>query len=78
MAWRLTLPTNQMQLRRSGKGFNAIDILINNAGIMPLAFYSDHQNVKHSWERCIDINIKGVLNGITSVHDQMIKQGKDI
>ena len=55
--------------------FNAIDILINNAGIMPLAFYSDHQNAEASWERCIDINIKGVLNGIVAVHDQMIKQG---
>ena len=55
--------------------FNAIDILINNAGIMPLAFYSDHQNAEDSWERCIDINIKGVLNGIVAVHDQMIKQG---
>ena len=56
--------------------FNAIDILINNAGIMPLAFYSDHQNAEASWERCIHINIKGVLNGIVAVHDQMIKQGE--
>ena len=55
--------------------FNAIDALINNAGIMPLAFYSDHQKAEDSWERCIDINIKGVLNGIVAVHDQMIKQG---
>ncbi len=55
--------------------FNAIDVLINNAGIMPLAFYSDHQKAEDSWERCIDINIKGVLNGIVAVHDQMIKQG---
>ena len=69
---------NQMRLlaEEAVKEFNAIDILINNAGIMPLAFYSDHQNAEDSWERCIDINIKGVLNGITSVHDQMIKQGE--
>ena len=42
---------------------------------MPLAFYSDHNDAEDSWDQCIDINIKGVLNGIVSVHDQMIRQG---
>lgn len=54
----------------------AIDVMINNAGIMPLAFWSDHEQAADAWERCIDINIKGVVNGITAVHDQMISQGR--
>ncbi|MFZ1277069.1 MAG: SDR family NAD(P)-dependent oxidoreductase, partial [Candidatus Microthrix parvicella] len=29
-----------------------------------------------AWDRCIDINIKGVLHGIIAVHDQMISQGR--
>ena len=37
--------------------------MVNNAGIMPLAFFSDHEAAYPAWERCIDINIKGVLNG---------------
>ncbi|MBO6557436.1 MAG: SDR family oxidoreductase [Pseudomonadales bacterium] len=56
--------------------YGQIDVMLNNAGIMPLAFYSDHESAAEAWERCIDINLKGVLNGIAAVHDPMIKQGR--
>lgn len=56
--------------------YGAIDVMINNAGIMPLAFWADHDQAADAWDRCIDINIKGVVNGITAVHDQMISQGR--
>ncbi len=56
--------------------FSRIDVIVNNAGVMPLAFFADHESASDAWERCIDINFKGVLNGITAVHDQMIKQGQ--
>ena len=56
--------------------FGAIDVLVNNAGIMPLAFWADHAAAADAWSRCIDINFKGVVNGIAAVHDQMIKQGR--
>ena len=55
--------------------FGRIDVMVNNAGIMPLAFYRDHAEALGAWEKCIDINIKGVLHGIVAVHDQMISQG---
>ncbi len=55
--------------------FGRIDVWINNAGIMPLAFYSDHEAAGPAWDRCIDINIKGVLNGIVAAYDPMIEQG---
>lgn len=57
------------------KTYGRIDILLNNAGIMPLAFYADHEQAADAWGKCIDVNFRGVLNGITAVHDQMIKQG---
>jgi short-subunit dehydrogenase len=50
--------------------------MLNNAGTMPLAFYADHANAREAWERCIDINIKGVLYGMLAVHDTMIAQGR--
>ena len=56
--------------------FGAIDVMVNNAGVMPLAFYADHAEAASAWDRCIDINLKGVLHGIIAVHDQMIKQGR--
>ena len=56
--------------------FGAIDVMVNNAGTMPLAFYRDHGEAMEAWDRCIDINIKGVLHGIAAVHDQMISQGR--
>ena len=55
--------------------FGSIDIMLNNAGVMPLAFFSDHGVAAEAGDRGIDINIKGVLHGICAVHDQMINQG---
>lgn len=56
--------------------YGRIDVMINNAGVMPLAFYADHEKAIEKWHRCIDINIKGVLNGTVAVFDQMIAQGQ--
>jgi NADP-dependent 3-hydroxy acid dehydrogenase YdfG len=58
------------------EAYGGIDVMINNAGIMPLAFFSDHEAALDAWNRCIDINIRGVMNGMIAVYDQMIAQGR--
>ncbi len=45
--------------------FDRVDVLINNAGVMPLSTL-DRLKVEE-WERTIDVNIKGVLYGIAAV-----------
>jgi NADP-dependent 3-hydroxy acid dehydrogenase YdfG len=56
--------------------FGAVDVLVNNAGIMPLAFFADHAQAAAAWDRCIDVNLKGTLHGICAVHDRMVAQGR--
>ena len=56
--------------------YGRIDVLVNNAGTMPLAFFSEHEQALDKWEQCIDISIKGTIFGISAVYDQMIKQGQ--
>lgn len=58
------------------KAYGRIDVMLNNAGVMPLALYADHESALEKWHRCIDINFKGVLNGIVAVYDQMMTQGE--
>lgn len=56
--------------------FGRIDVMVNNAGTMPLAFFADHERALAAWERCLDVNIKGVLYGMLAVHDTMLAQGR--
>lgn len=46
------------------KEFGKIDVILNNAGVMPLSALEDLKI--HEWERMIDVNIKGVLYGIAA------------
>ena len=45
--------------------FGNVDVLVNNAGIMPNA--SLYQVPVEDWNATIDVNLKGVLNGLAAV-----------
>lgn len=51
-----------------------IDVLVNNAGVMPLSPLSAGKH--DEWERMVDVNIKGVLWGIAAVLPTMERQGR--
>ena len=53
--------------------FGRIDVLINNAGVMPLSLMASLK--VDEWEQMVDVNIKGVLWGIAAVLSTMNDQG---
>lgn len=53
--------------------FGRIDVLINNAGVMPLSPLAALK--RDEWTRMIDVNIHGVLNGIAAVLPRFVAQG---
>ena len=52
--------------------YGGVDVIVNNTGIMPLS----HLNALKidEWNQMIDVNIKGVLNGIAAVLPVMNEQ----
>ncbi|EST11535.1 SDR family oxidoreductase [Sporolactobacillus laevolacticus] len=52
--------------------FGRIDVMFNNAGVMPTANLSEVR--RHEWQQMLDINIMGVLNGIAAVLPIMKQQ----
>jgi NADP-dependent 3-hydroxy acid dehydrogenase YdfG len=54
--------------------FGHVDVLWNNAGIMPLSFFEEGHVAE--WEGMIDVNIKGVLYGINAVLPHMLARGQ--
>ena len=51
-----------------------IDVIVNNAGVMPL---SPMASLKvDEWDRMIDVNIRGVLHGVAAVLPTMQRQGE--
>lgn len=52
--------------------FGRIDVMYNNAGVMPVNSLASGQ--RQEWQHAFDVNVMGVLNGITAVLPVMKKQ----
>ena len=68
--------TDAEQMKRLAKAafdnYGKIDVLINNAGLMPQSLLEHYR--LDEWNQMIDVNIKGVLYGIAAVLPYMIEQ----
>ncbi len=75
-AYRVTDVTSQDQVENLVAGaveeFGRIDVLVNNAGLMPLSPL-DALKVDE-WEQMVDVNIKGVLYGVAAALPRMQEQ----
>jgi NADP-dependent 3-hydroxy acid dehydrogenase YdfG len=60
-------------VKKAQQSFGRLDVLISNAGLMPLSPLDDLK--VDEWDRMIDVNIKGVLYGIAAALPLFRKQG---
>ncbi|MBN9416594.1 MAG: SDR family oxidoreductase [Candidatus Eremiobacteraeota bacterium] len=54
---------------RAEKVYGQVDVLVNNAGLMPLSNLD--RLLVDEWDRMIDVNVKGVLYGIAAALPRM-------
>ncbi|GAB4186522.1 MAG: SDR family oxidoreductase [Wenzhouxiangellaceae bacterium] len=77
VAWQSCDVTDRQQVEAlaaaTREQFGRVDVLINNAGVMPLSPLD--QCRVDDWEQMVDVNIKGVLYGIAAVLPMMREQG---
>ncbi|QVJ95723.1 SDR family oxidoreductase [Mycoplasma mycoides subsp. capri] len=59
-------------IKKAENIYGPVDLLINNAGIMPMDQYVD-QSLEDKYNT-LDVNIKGVINGMDAVLKSMLKQ----
>lgn len=74
--YQITDVTDRSQVEALAKAtkdaYGRIDVLVNNAGLMPLSPLAETK--VDEWDRMVDVNIKGVLYNIAAVMPVMLQQ----
>lgn len=64
----------QAFVRAAEAAYGPVDVIVNNAGVMPLSPLSSLK--VNEWDRMIDVNVRGVLHGIAAVLPGMERRGR--
>ena len=59
---------------RAVEHFGGVDLLFNNAGVMQTGF--SWEITEAQWQRMLDVNLNGVINGIRSFVPLLLRQGR--
>ena len=74
--YQVTDVTDRSQVEKLAQAtiqaYDRLDVLVNNAGLMPLSPLA--ANKIEEWEKMVDVNIKGVLYGVSAVMPIMLEQ----
>lgn len=74
--YTITDVTNRSEVealvKSTKEAYGRIDVLVNNAGLMPLSPLAETK--VEEWETMVDVNIKGVLYNIAAVMPVMLQQ----
>lgn len=68
-----SLESMRLFVREARERHGRVDVLVNNAGVMPLSMLDALKT--DEWDHMIDVNIRGVLHGIAAVLPVMREQG---
>lgn len=66
----------EAMIRFAIEKYGRVDVLVNDAGTMPQAFFSEHAFAMDAWEACLSTAINGSLYCMCAVYDHMISQGR--
>jgi NAD(P)-dependent dehydrogenase (short-subunit alcohol dehydrogenase family) len=66
-------PAMELLVRKTAESSGRLDYIFNNAGIA-IGCTANHYNIE-DWNKIIDINLRGVVNGIQAAYKIMIEQG---
>ncbi len=61
-------------VNKAREAYGTVHTLVNNAGLMPLSYIEKLKT--DEWEQMVDVNIKGVLNGVAAVLPTFIENKK--
>lgn len=56
---------------KAKESYGTVNVLINNAGLMPLSYVEKFKT--DEWDKMVNVNIKGVLNGVATVLPTLIE-----
>ena len=66
-------PAIEKLVQETAKRMGRLDYMFNNAGIV-IGGYVSHYGIE-DWDRVVDVNLQGVINGIQAVYKVMVEQG---
>ena len=71
-----SLDSVREEFQKAAEEFGDIDILVNNAGVSESTPFTEY--TEETFDRVMDLNVKGVFNATRAASESMVKRGKGV